>query len=171
MDLFVDMLNFSQDMHGQLDNLSTGIDGSEVFPENYDCFWFAIYKEGGIWKKQALNEDPSMFHLDLFSCAHLLKNGEFILELMMKEKSTGRTWSAQKPCGLAVLFIDGVFDNYMSYPGSLSAEQYRMNCDIASWAGPKFPGMHFLANKPGDFNGDGAVNVSDLLVFSGYYGK
>jgi len=169
MDLFINTQNWLQDMGQQFDNLTLDIDGSVLDPEDFSCQWAAIYKEEGQWARQILNSEP-MYHLNIESCAHLLRNGEFIMELTQRHNGTGKTWMARKPTFLFHALVGGEYENYMPFPGSLTAAQYRQQMDLFSWQAPRIPGMHFVGNRPGDINGDGVINVQDLLLFLSTFG-
>jgi len=174
VDIKVQYQNYLQDMGSKFDNAcviyyDNGTTQQADSTMNIEWQWAVIMpNDSGQWVKTVID---TTFNLKISTNADQLKNGEFLMELRARDMATGKTWANTIPAFLQHELVTGEWPEYMPNPTLYPADMYRDDVYWALSLGPHVPGSHFIANKPGDMNGDGAVNVSDLLIFNSKFGS
>jgi len=173
-DVKIQFQNYLQDMGSKFDNASliyydNGTMQQADSAMNIEWQWCVIMpNDSGQWVKTVID---TTFNLKIAPNADQLKNGEFLMELRARDMVTGKTWAKVIPAFLQHELVTGEYPNYMPDPQLMDAITYREWCYQVLALGPHIPGSHFIALKPGDMNGDGVVNIADLIIFNSKFGN
>jgi hypothetical protein len=173
-DIKIQFQNYLQDMGSKFDNACyIYYDNGTMQPAdssmNIEWQWAVIMpNDSGQWVKTVID---TTFNLKIAPNANQLHNGEFLMELRARDMVTGKTWANTIPCFLQHELVFGEYPNYMPDPLIFDAPTYREWFYTNLSLGPHIPGSHFIANKPGDMNGDGVVNTGDLILFNSKFGS
>lgn len=173
VDINIQFQNYLQDMGSKYDNACVVYYDNGTMQQadstmNIEWQWSVIMpNDSGQWVKTVID---TTFNLKIIPNASQLKNGEFIMELMARDMDTGKTWANRLPCFLMHEQVEGEWPEYMPNPSLYPADLYREEKYMTESLGPHIPGSHFIANKPGDMNGDGVVNTTDIIIVMSKFG-
>jgi len=168
-DINVRFNNWVQDFYQDFNNTSTiyvdGVPQDATEDSGVEWTWVRVDPDG-----IPVILDHT-FNLNIGTHTGSLYQGVSVLGLIARDPQTGKTWHRVVPVFCQPSFFELPPSPWVALsPAVLSLNQWAANASKEMSHGPHWSQKCFKANLPGDINGDGVVDFTDLNLLLSIYG-